>query len=91
MRTIHILLLCILGAALLSTVDCNNANGPDKCCFEFYPRSINKKLIRSYTVSDRRCAKAAVILVTKRSHQICADPSLSWVKSIMKTLDKNSF
>uniref|UniRef100_A0A3Q0SIU1 C-C motif chemokine n=1 Tax=Amphilophus citrinellus TaxID=61819 RepID=A0A3Q0SIU1_AMPCI len=89
MKTAHILLLCILGAALLSTVDCGN--GPDNCCFVFYPRRINKNLIRSYNLTDHRCAKAAVILVTKNSRQICADPSLSWVENIMKTVDESNF
>uniref|UniRef100_A0A3Q0S602 C-C motif chemokine n=1 Tax=Amphilophus citrinellus TaxID=61819 RepID=A0A3Q0S602_AMPCI len=81
--------LPISGWFVLSPCLC--ANGPDNCCFVFYPRRINKNLIRSYTVSDPRCAKAAVILVTKNSRQICADPSLSWVKNIIKTVDEYSF
>ncbi|XP_030578331.1 C-C motif chemokine 13-like [Archocentrus centrarchus] len=69
----------------------SGANGPDNCCFVFYPRRINKNLIRSYNLTDPRCPKAAVILALKNSRQICADPSLSWVKNIMKIVDKNSF
>ncbi|XP_053199460.1 C-C motif chemokine 36.1 [Scomber japonicus] len=88
MRTSHILLLCILGAALLTTVFCNNANGPEECCFKFYPRRVNKKLISSYNMNDYRCPRTGVILMTKKGRHICADPNLSWVQGIMKTLDE---
>ncbi|XP_027143670.1 C-C motif chemokine 36.1 [Larimichthys crocea] len=91
MRTSHILLLCILGAVLLPSVICSSAIGPDDCCFKFYPRRVMKNLIKSYYLSDHRCSKAAVILVTQKSRRICADPSLTWVDGIMKYLDEKSF
>ncbi|KAI4808638.1 hypothetical protein KUCAC02_000688 [Chaenocephalus aceratus] len=53
MRTSHILLLCILGHALFASVFCNNVSGPDDCCFDYHPRSLNKKFVRSYYM-DRR-------------------------------------
>ncbi|XP_041820540.1 C-C motif chemokine 4 homolog [Chelmon rostratus] len=90
MRTSHILLLCALGAALLSSVICNNAIGPDNCCFRFYPRRMKKSFIKSYYMTDDRCPKTGVILVSRKSHPICADPNLSWVENIMKSLDMES-
>ncbi|KAI3376628.1 hypothetical protein L3Q82_017062 [Scortum barcoo] len=90
MRTSYILLLCILGAALLSSVNCRIQIGPD-CCFKFYPRRVNRKLVRSYYLTDYRCPKSGVILVTQKAHYICADPSLSWVESIMKSVDGSAF
>ncbi|XP_037614660.1 C-C motif chemokine 3-like [Sebastes umbrosus] len=91
MRTSHILLLCILGYTLLATVLCINGIGPDDCCFEHYTRTVDKRLIRSYIVTDRRCPKTAVVLLTKRSRRICVDPNRSWVKSIMGMVDKRTF
>ncbi|KAI3376629.1 hypothetical protein L3Q82_017063, partial [Scortum barcoo] len=91
MRTSYILLLCILGAALLSSVNCRNEIGPDDCCFKFYPRRVNRKLVRSYYLTDYRCPKSGVILVTQKARHICVDPSLSWVESIIKTVDESSF
>ncbi|KAM9335411.1 C-C motif chemokine 36.1 [Symphorus nematophorus] len=91
MRTAHILLLCILGAALLSSVLCKSEIGPEDCCFKFYPRRLNKKVVKSYHLTDYRCPKSAVILVSQRNRSICADPALSWVESIMKYLDESSF
>ncbi|XP_026147854.1 eotaxin-like [Mastacembelus armatus] len=91
MKTGHILLLCILGAAMLSTVICNNSIGPEDCCFEFYPRRIKKELLVSYEMTDHRCARRAALFVTKKSRRICMDPSLSWVQNIMKAMDEKSF
>ncbi|XP_008303856.1 C-C motif chemokine 3-like isoform X3 [Stegastes partitus] len=91
MRTTYILLLCVLGAAMLSTVICQNSLGPDKCCFKHYPRKLKKTHINSYYMTDHRCAKPGVIFTTKKSVPICVDPSLRWVGGIMKYVDERSF
>ncbi|XP_041840825.1 C-C motif chemokine 13-like isoform X1 [Melanotaenia boesemani] len=92
MRTAHILLLCILGAALLSAVNCNNEIVPKECCFTFYPRRLNKTLIKSYRMTDHHCPKSGVIFVTKKlGRQICVDPTLSWAENIMRFVDESSF
>ncbi|XP_005741911.1 C-C motif chemokine 36.1 isoform X1 [Pundamilia nyererei] len=91
MKTTHILLLCILGAALLSAVNCNNANGPDNCCFKLYPRRIKPSIVESYYMTDHRCPKPGAIFVTKKARSVCMDPCLSWVDSIMKALDESTF
>eukprot|EP00064_Thunnus_orientalis_P022386 superscaffoldBa00007483_g22580 len=64
------------------------ANGPDDCCFKFYPRRVNKNLIQSYYTTDYRCPRTGVILLTRKSRHICVDPNLSWVEKIMKSLDE---
>ncbi|XP_077400081.1 C-C motif chemokine 3-like [Vanacampus margaritifer] len=89
MRGVHIFLLCALGAAMLSAVFGNNSVGPEDCCFKHYPRRLNRKLIQSYYVTDNRCPIMGVILVTKKKTHICANPTLSWVERIMKTLDES--
>ncbi|KAM7377621.1 hypothetical protein PAMA_014091 [Pampus argenteus] len=91
MRTCRILLLCMLGAALLSSVICNSANGPDDCCFKYFPRRMNKNLFKSYYMTDDRCPKFAAILVTLKGRHICVDPNLSWVEYIMKSVDAKTF
>uniref|UniRef100_A0A3Q2VLE4 Chemokine interleukin-8-like domain-containing protein n=1 Tax=Haplochromis burtoni TaxID=8153 RepID=A0A3Q2VLE4_HAPBU len=62
MKTTHILLLCILGAALLTAVNCTNANGPDNCCFKFYPRRIKPSIVESYYMTDHRCPSMTTFL-----------------------------
>ncbi|KAM9426543.1 C-C motif chemokine 18-like isoform 1-T1 [Pholidichthys leucotaenia] len=88
MRTAYILLLCILGAALLSTVLCQSGNGLGDCCFIFYPRTVRKEYIKSYSMTDQQCPKNGVIFVTKKSRHICVDPSLKWAQRIMTILDE---
>ncbi|XP_035004889.2 C-C motif chemokine 3-like [Hippoglossus stenolepis] len=93
MRALHVLLLCVLGAALLSSVLCNifsDELGPNDCCFGFYRGELAKARISSYQDTDSRCPRKAVLFMTKRSHRICADPKLQWVQSIMQQLDEES-
>ncbi|KAK2900213.1 hypothetical protein Q8A73_013342 [Channa argus] len=61
MKTTHILLLCILGAALVSTVVCDNSINPNDCCFKFYPRRMKKDLVKDYYVTDHRCPRTGVM------------------------------
>uniref|UniRef100_A0A3B3TNZ4 C-C motif chemokine n=1 Tax=Poecilia latipinna TaxID=48699 RepID=A0A3B3TNZ4_9TELE len=85
MKAVNILLLCILGAALLSTVLCSN--GPDECCFQFFRNRLNKNLITSYYRTDARCATNGVILITRRARRICVDSKEQWVQNIVKSLE----
>uniref|UniRef100_A0A3B3Z569 Chemokine interleukin-8-like domain-containing protein n=1 Tax=Poecilia mexicana TaxID=48701 RepID=A0A3B3Z569_9TELE len=91
MKAVNILLLCILGAALLSTVLCNYGINPDKCCFEFFKNPVKKNLISSYKWTDHRCAIRAVILKTRKGRDICVNPNQLWVKNLTDFLDINSF
>ncbi|XP_053272181.1 eotaxin-like [Pleuronectes platessa] len=90
MRAPHVLLLCVLGAALLSSVLCNNALGPSACCFHMYKGDRPKARISSYQLTDSRCPKKGVFFTTKRSRKFCVRPTLGWVQSIMKQLDEES-
>ncbi|XP_028998909.1 C-C motif chemokine 3-like [Betta splendens] len=89
MKTGRILLLCILAAALVSMVVCQSGDGPDECCFSYSPRRIKKDLIKSYYVTDERCTKPGIILVTENS-RTCVDPNQSWVKGLRNYLNKKT-
>ncbi|XP_020792288.1 C-C motif chemokine 36.1 [Boleophthalmus pectinirostris] len=86
-----VLLLCVLGALLVSSTFCLNAIGPENCCFRVYPRVIGPRRIRSYTLTDERCTRSGVIFVTQKNLNVCVDPNLRWVQDIMKKLDQSSF
>ncbi|XP_054914503.1 eotaxin-like [Poeciliopsis prolifica] len=91
MKAVHILLLCMLGAALLASVLCNSSSGPTDCCFDFFRNRIDKNRIASYNRTDPRCAVAGVILKGKRGRRICADPNQPWVINVMDFVDQISF
>uniref|UniRef100_A0A3Q2R3L2 C-C motif chemokine 3-like n=1 Tax=Fundulus heteroclitus TaxID=8078 RepID=A0A3Q2R3L2_FUNHE len=87
MKVAHIYLLCILGAALLSTVLCNNAREPEDCCFDVFQNPVKKNMFTSYYKTDPRCSLKAVVLITKRAGRICANPKDRWVKKVINYLD----
>ncbi|XP_054656650.1 C-C motif chemokine 14-like [Dunckerocampus dactyliophorus] len=90
MRSMPVFVLCVLAAAMLSSVCCNHSTGPDDCCFKHYPIKLSQRLIQSYYLTDSRCPIMGVILVTKKNHHICANPTFPWVERIMKSLDEST-
>ncbi|XP_020818998.2 C-C motif chemokine 13-like [Phascolarctos cinereus] len=60
---------------------------PEKCCFEYTNKKIPLKLLVSYKKTSSMCAKEAVIFVTKRGLNLCANPKDQWVQHLMKNLD----
>ncbi|XP_072501048.1 C-C motif chemokine 2-like [Notamacropus eugenii] len=61
---------------------------PENCCFEFTNKKIPLKLLVSYKNTSSMCPKEAVIFVTKRGFNICANLKDLWVQDLMKNLDK---
>ncbi|XP_007555942.1 PREDICTED: eotaxin-like isoform X4 [Poecilia mexicana] len=90
MKAVNILLLCVLGAALLSSVLCNSGNNPVDCCFNFFKNQMNKSLFSSYYKTDRRCSLSGIVLITKKGRSICVDGKQPWVKTITDFLEKKS-
>ncbi|XP_054914501.1 C-C motif chemokine 4 homolog [Poeciliopsis prolifica] len=90
MKAVHILLLCMLGAALLATVLCNNSGIPEDCCFEFFGKPVKKFLISWYYKIDSRCPKSGVVLMTLKGRPICANPNQPWVKNVMNYVDRKT-
>ncbi|KAF7706818.1 hypothetical protein HF521_020072 [Silurus meridionalis] len=46
-----------------------NANGPDQCCFRYQRNPIPIRVITGYKVTERHCAKPAVIFTLMNSRQ----------------------
>uniref|UniRef100_A0A3B3BBN6 C-C motif chemokine n=1 Tax=Oryzias melastigma TaxID=30732 RepID=A0A3B3BBN6_ORYME len=86
MRTAAILLLCMLGAALFCTISCDSSSGPDSCCFKFFPRRLGVSKILSFSLTDDRCPKPGVVLVTKRNINVCVDRNETWVQDLLQKL-----
>ncbi|XP_009572225.1 PREDICTED: endochitinase A-like, partial [Fulmarus glacialis] len=63
---------------------------PLKCSIEcgYFTSGITAKRIRSYRRTEPRCTKQAVIFITLKSVEICADPEAEWVKKIVEKLDQ---
>ncbi|XP_051853459.1 C-C motif chemokine 3-like 1 [Antechinus flavipes] len=83
-----ILILAVIAAALCCQI-CASPDGPDSpiCCFSFTSKRIPPKLVVNYSATSNRCAKEAVIFITKQGFNICANPKEQWVQHIMKLFD----
>ncbi|KAM9000466.1 C-C motif chemokine 5 [Sarcophilus harrisii] len=83
-----ILILVLIAAALCCQVHAS-PDGPDTpvCCFIFTSKKIPSKLVVNYSATSNRCAKEAVIFITKQGLNICANPKEQWVQNIMKLLN----
>ncbi|NXF46086.1 CCL3 protein, partial [Oceanites oceanicus] len=69
--------ICFLAEAHVDIV-------PTACCSSYMHRPIPRRYITSAYMTSSRCAKPAVILVTKKGMEICADPQASWVQKYLE-------
>ncbi|XP_009989783.1 PREDICTED: mucin-22-like, partial [Tauraco erythrolophus] len=63
---------------------------PLKCSKECgrFTSEVAVKRIRSYRRTEPRCPRRAIILITLKSVELCADPEAEWVKKIVQKLDQ---
>ncbi|XP_054449188.1 C-C motif chemokine 3-like [Pteronotus mesoamericanus] len=66
------------------------ADTPTACCFSYTSRQIPRKFIADYFETSSQCSQPGVIFLTKRSRQVCADPSQTWVQEYITDLELNA-
>ncbi|XP_055582454.1 fractalkine [Falco cherrug] len=82
--------LLVLSVWCLVTPAGGQPKAPLKCsteCGHFISR-IAVKRIRSYRRTEPQCSREAIIFITLKSMEVCADPKADWVKMIVARLDK---
>ncbi|XP_069470869.1 C-C motif chemokine 4-like [Ambystoma mexicanum] len=65
------------------------SGAPTSCCFTYAPRKIPQDNVQDYFYTSSQCSKPAVIFVTKRGRELCADPEQTWVQSHINYLELN--
>ncbi|KAM6206162.1 C-C motif chemokine 3-like [Sarcoramphus papa] len=80
--------ICSLAEAHLgvSSID-ESSKKPDIgpiCCFSYMQRPIPRRFITSAYRTSSKCAKPAVILVTRKGREVCADPQAPWVQAYLE-------
>ncbi|KAM6380760.1 uncharacterized protein J5M81_009706 [Pluvialis apricaria] len=90
MKAVSLQVLFALRVLFLATLAGGQPKAPLKCSTEcgHFTSGIAAKRIRSYRRTEPRCTKQAVIFITLKSLEICADPEAEWVKKIVEKLDQ---
>ncbi|NXB99351.1 CL3L1 protein, partial [Orthonyx spaldingii] len=57
------------------------------CCFTYTSRPIPHRMIHSAYMTSSSCSKPAVVLVTRKGREVCADPSAHWVQKYLELLE----
>ncbi|XP_009953077.1 PREDICTED: flocculation protein FLO11-like [Leptosomus discolor] len=90
MKAVSLQVLFVLRVLCLVTLAGGQPKASLKCSRECgrFTSQIAVKWIRSYRRTERHCPKEAIIFITLKSMEICADPKAEWVKKIIQKLDK---
>ncbi|XP_064275424.1 C-C motif chemokine 3-like [Passer domesticus] len=60
----------------------NNARNTP-CCYSYVSRPVPRQLISSAYMTSMSCPRPAVVLITKKGSQLCADPKADWVQKYL--------
>ncbi|KFO89321.1 C-C motif chemokine 4 [Buceros rhinoceros silvestris] len=59
------------------------------CCFTYTQQKLPRKLILRYYSTSTSCTLPAVVFITKKGRQVCANPNDTWVQSYLQNLKQN--
>ncbi|NXU16593.1 CCL13 protein, partial [Pardalotus punctatus] len=57
---------------------------PSTCCFTYRRQRIPASRVSSVFVTSSSCTHPAVIVVTTKGKQLCADPQAAWVQELLR-------
>ncbi|NXI56127.1 CCL5 protein, partial [Chloroceryle aenea] len=57
------------------------------CCFSHTSRKLPQSHVKEYFYTSSKCPQPAVVFVTRKNRQVCADPDARWVKEYVNTLE----
>ncbi|XP_054857512.1 C-C motif chemokine 4-like [Eublepharis macularius] len=66
-----------------------SADPPTSCCFSYTAKKIPRHLVAKYYETSSRCSQPAVVFVTLKNREICANPTEKWVQDYMTYLEMN--
>ncbi|KAM9096024.1 C-C motif chemokine 21 [Sarcophilus harrisii] len=87
------LMLAFLALTVCSPGTQGSDSGALDCCLKYSQKQIPASIVKSYRRQEvsQGCIIPAVIFTTWKKSQadLCADPSMKWVKDLVKRLDKH--
>ncbi|NXG20612.1 CCL4 protein, partial [Grallaria varia] len=62
---------------------------PTSCCFSYISRQLPRSFVKDYYETNSQCSQAAVVFITKKGREVCANPEQEWVQQYMNDLELN--
>ncbi|NXS70329.1 CCL4 protein, partial [Pandion haliaetus] len=62
---------------------------PTSCCFTYTSRQLPRSFVVEYYETNSQCPQPAVVFITKKGRQVCANPEQDWVQGYMNDLELN--
>uniref|UniRef100_A0A8C8S8L9 C-C motif chemokine n=1 Tax=Pelusios castaneus TaxID=367368 RepID=A0A8C8S8L9_9SAUR len=62
---------------------------PTVCCFSYITQRIPRRFVIDYYNTKSECRQPAIVFIMKNGREICANPSDSWVKEVVTSLEMN--
>ncbi|NXY04998.1 CCL5 protein, partial [Pteruthius melanotis] len=73
-----------LGISSLTAFSKMRETTPTACCVSYVSRPVPRRSIHSAYLTSNHCSKPAVVLVTRKGREICANPEARWVQEYLK-------
>ncbi|XP_054250294.1 C-C motif chemokine 5-like [Indicator indicator] len=88
MKVSAVCLSIIFIAALFSFTSPAPA-GPDTtvCCFGYTTRKLPQSHVKDYFYTSSKCSEPAVVFITRKDREVCANPTARWVKEYVNALE----
>ncbi|KAM6118277.1 C-C motif chemokine 4 homolog [Phoenicopterus ruber ruber] len=64
-------------------------HSPISCCFTYTSRQLPRTFVVEYYETNSQCSQPAVVFVTKKGREICANPEQDWVQQYMNDPELN--
>ncbi|XP_062072504.1 C-C motif chemokine 5 [Lepus europaeus] len=63
------------------------ASDTTPCCFAYISRLLPRAHITEYFYTSSKCSFPAVVFVTRKNRQVCANPEKKWVREYINSLE----
>ncbi|KAL8198692.1 UNVERIFIED_CONTAM: hypothetical protein K2H54_020911 [Gekko kuhli] len=64
------------------------ADPPTSCCFKYTSKPVLFIYLADYYRTSERCAIQAIVFITKKGREICANPAERWVQDRVSRLEQ---
>ncbi|NXU89500.1 CCL4 protein, partial [Xiphorhynchus elegans] len=62
---------------------------PTSCCFSYISRQLPRSFVKDYYETNSLCSQPAVVFITKKGREVCANPEQEWVQQYVTDLELN--